>query len=228
MTNFVSTHTCSASFCPLIHVVFRSALVLYIQPVRDDAERIIFIKNISFDKARELCNTWKKHSRVVNFLPLLNKVQTLQMCLFQWTWCPVGHTRQSSRALLSLFSRRTYNFHPVLMWIGSGFGTASRNFLGKKSSGRELRMFAHHRQPSRQQQVNISDCGSVVRIGTSLTNVNKDDALLLFVRQWGCCRWNHDPANEFHSSKRQRSTILDHKDKHYFVPYSLSLVHHPR
>lgn len=155
MIKFVSTHTCSASFCPLIHV-FRSALVFSIQPVRDDAEKIIFIKNISFDKARELCNTWKKHSHLINFLPLLNKVQTLQRCLFQWTRCPVGHTRQSFRVLLSLFSRRTYNFHPLLMWIGLGFGTASSNFLAKKSSGRELRMFAHHRQRSRQQQVNVS------------------------------------------------------------------------
>lgn len=155
MTKFVSMHTCSASFCPLIHV-FRSALVFYIQPMRDDAERIIFIKNISFDKARELCNTWKKHSRVVNFLPLLNKVQTLQRCLFQWTRCPVGHTRQCFRMLLSLFSRRTYNFHPVLMWIDSGFGTDSSNFPAKKSTGRELRMFAHHRRTSRQQQVTVS------------------------------------------------------------------------
>lgn len=136
--------------------MFRSALVFYIQPVRCNAERIVFIKNISFDKARELCNTWKKHSHVVNFLPLLNKVQTLQRCLFQWTQCPIGHTRQRFRVLLSLFSRHTYTFHPVLMWIGSGFGTASNNFLAKKSSGRELRMFAHYRQTSRQQQVNVS------------------------------------------------------------------------
>lgn len=155
ITNFVSTRTCLASFFALIHVVFRSALVFYIQSVQDDAERIIFIKNISIDKARELCNTWKKHSHVVNFLPLLNKVQNPPQ-VSQWTRCPVGHTRQRFRVPLSLFSRRTSNFPPVLMWIGSGCGTASNNFLAKKSSGRALRMFAHYRQTSRQQQVNVS------------------------------------------------------------------------
>ncbi|XP_056883014.1 uncharacterized protein LOC130522542 isoform X2 [Takifugu flavidus] len=52
---------------------YKSLMSLTNFPVRGAAERTIFIKNISLDKARELCNTWKKHSHVVNFLPLLNK-----------------------------------------------------------------------------------------------------------------------------------------------------------
>lgn len=75
MTDFVSKHThtmlVSVWFVLCLDPLFFPP---HIQPVRDDETRIIFIKNISPDKAKELCNTWKKHSHVVNFLPLLNKV----------------------------------------------------------------------------------------------------------------------------------------------------------
>lgn len=51
------------------------------QNVTDDGERTIFIKNISYSKARELREALNKISSVKNYLPLLNKVTKTYKCV---------------------------------------------------------------------------------------------------------------------------------------------------
>lgn len=73
-----------------------SSLVFYFQTVKDDTT--VYIQNISPGDAGDLCSIWKKHSHVVNFLPLLNKVIRRQRCFFLGD--AVGLTGQHSRHLV--------------------------------------------------------------------------------------------------------------------------------
>lgn len=59
----------------LFDSVFDSCYSLFsMQPsVKDD--RVLFLKNISQNKAAELAVLWKQNSNVANFFPLLNKVK---------------------------------------------------------------------------------------------------------------------------------------------------------
>lgn len=59
----------------LASIRFSCGSLLSMQPpVKDD--RVLFLKNISQNKAAEVAALWKQNSNVSNFFPLLNKVKT--------------------------------------------------------------------------------------------------------------------------------------------------------
>lgn len=198
----------------------------YTQPVKDDETNVIFVKDISPDEARDVCNTWKRHGHVINFLPLLKKVQTQPDGCFQRPPCRL-YLAAFESALCWSFSQAFLHFSSCLDADRFGVWHSLKQCCGSELYRQRVpRTCPSETDFQRAAGKRLSE--KKERGGKRRTRVDKDGVPLLFLRRHRCCCWNHHPAGEFRPSRGQYAAILDYNSNQQDVSHSISLVHRPR